>query len=83
MTNTASLITAAIKQFGTEAALGQAIGRSQNAVWSAKRHGRVSADMAKRIHEATGGKIPKWELRPDLWDAPAAPLQPVASEARA
>lgn len=72
MTDTASLISAAIRQFGSEAALGQAIGRSQNAVWSAKRHGRVSADMAKRIDEATGGKIAKWKLRPDLWDAPVS-----------
>lgn len=28
--------------------------------------------LAVRIEAATGGAIRRWELRPDLWDAPAA-----------
>lgn len=32
---------------------------------------RPSAKMAKAIHEATEGVVPKHELRPDIFDPPA------------
>lgn len=35
-------------------------------------HRRASAEMAKRIHDATGGAVPKHELRPDIFDRVAA-----------
>lgn len=28
---------------------------------------RVSPALAKKIEQATGGKVPKYELRPDVW----------------
>lgn len=28
---------------------------------------RPSHDMAKRLHSASGGKLPLWKLRPDIW----------------
>lgn len=66
------LMQAAVTIAGSEAKLGKAAGFSQNAIWHAKRHGRVSAEMAAAIHRATGGAISKERLRPDLYDAPAA-----------
>lgn len=66
------LLKAAIKQAGSEAKLAAAAGCSQNAIWAAKRAGRVSAEMATRVEIATAGAVPRWKLRPDLWPAPRA-----------
>jgi DNA-binding transcriptional regulator YdaS (Cro superfamily) len=60
------LEAAAILCGGSETKLARATGYSQNAIWSAKRSGRTSAEMAIRIDRATGGAIPKEKLRPDL-----------------
>lgn len=64
------LIQAAITILGSEAKLGAACGVTQGAIWKAKKAGRVSGELAVRIHRATNGAIPKHRLRPDLWDAP-------------
>jgi DNA-binding transcriptional regulator YdaS (Cro superfamily) len=64
------LIEIAIKIAGSQARLGELCGVSQNAIWSARQAGRVSAELAVGIDGATGGKVPRWKLRPDLWDAP-------------
>lgn len=61
------LMQAAVTIAGSEAKLGKAAGFSQNAIWHAKRHGRISAEMAIAIHRATGGAISKERLRPDLY----------------
>lgn len=61
------LIEAAITIAGSEEKLGKAIGYSQNAIWHAKRRGRVTAEMAIGIERATNGAIPKHRLRPDLF----------------
>lgn len=66
------LIEAAIKSKGSEAKLAAAAGCSQNAIWAAKRAGRVSAELATKIEAATDGEFPRWKLRPDLWPAPDA-----------
>jgi DNA-binding transcriptional regulator YdaS (Cro superfamily) len=60
----------AIEHFGSEAKLAAAAGVSQPAIHKAKNAKRVSAELAARIESATDGKIPRWKLRPDLWDAP-------------
>ena len=65
-----ALVTAAIRLFTSEAKLGAATGYSQNAIWHAKRTGRVSAEMAVAIDKATGGQIPKAAMRPDLFGQP-------------
>ena len=31
---------------------------------------RPSPDMAMELELATGGKVAKWELRPDIWPRP-------------
>lgn len=65
------LITRAIQLLGSEAKLASACGISQAAVWKAKRVGRVSAQFAVSIDRATAGEVPRWKLRPDLWERPA------------
>jgi DNA-binding transcriptional regulator YdaS (Cro superfamily) len=57
----------AIKRAGSEAKLGEATGFSQNAIWQAKKRGRVSPKMALAIHRFTHGEVPASVLRPDLW----------------
>jgi DNA-binding transcriptional regulator YdaS (Cro superfamily) len=63
-------IIEAIEHFGSEAKLAAAAGVSQPAIHKAKNAKRVSAEMATRIEQATAGAVPRWKLRPDLWDAP-------------
>lgn len=60
-------IEEAIRRAGSEAKLGEATGFSQNAIWQAKRRGRVSPKMALAIDRATDGAVPASSLRPDLW----------------
>ena len=57
---------------GSQARLGELCGVSQNAIWAAKRAGRVSAELAMSIEKATDGQVPRWEMRPDLWDRPSS-----------
>lgn len=66
-----SLIEAAIKFAGSEKKLGDLCGCSQNAIWNAKRAGRVSPKLAKAIDHATEGLIPKHQLCPDVFDPPS------------
>jgi len=61
------LIEEAISLFGTEAKLAAAAGVSQPSVNEAKRKGRVGPRLALGIDRATGGKISKSALRPDIW----------------
>ena len=76
MADVTKLLEAAILQLGSEAKLGAAAGYSQNAIWSAKRAGKVSPEMAAAIDRATMGKVPRWKLRPDLWSKPAPIAKP-------
>lgn len=62
----------AIRITGNETKLAAAAGVSQNAIWAAKRAGRVSAELAVKIEAATNNEVPRWKLRPDLWSEPAA-----------
>lgn len=71
--STRSLIQAAITLLGSEAKLGAACGVTQGAIWKAKTAGRVSGELAVAIEKATKGAVPRWRLRPDLWDTPALP----------
>lgn len=66
--NVTRLLERAIAIAGSEAKLGAMIGKSQNAIWSAKRKGRVSAEIAIGIHRVTNGVIAKEDLRPDLFE---------------
>lgn len=67
MSEAESLFRKAIEIAGSETRLAKAIGFSQHAVWSARRKGRPSAEMAAAIDKFTEGKVSKQDLRPDLW----------------
>ena len=61
-------IALAIQIVGKQAVLAQKIGCAQQTVSKMlNRSGPVSAENALRIDRATGGLVPKWRLRPDLW----------------
>lgn len=61
------LLEKAIRHAGSETKLGQATGYSQNAIWQAKKKGKVSPEMAIAIDRATKGEVPKTALRPDIF----------------
>lgn len=67
MSNVTDLILQAIALAGSEAKLGKAAGVSQHAIWSAKKKGRVSAELAAAIDRATGGVVSRSALRPDVF----------------
>lgn len=62
------LITQAIEiAGGTQEALANMIGFSQNAVHAALKRESVSPAMARAIHIATKGRVKKTDLRPDIY----------------
>jgi DNA-binding transcriptional regulator YdaS (Cro superfamily) len=63
----AQALEAAIRHCGTQQKLADAIGVSQMAIWSCRKQGRVSAEIAVAIESATGGAVMRHHLRPDLW----------------
>lgn len=71
------LIAKAVGLLKTQRLLARAAGVAQPQI-SRALLGKVgvSAKMAVGIDKATGGQVPKHELRPDLFDPPAAPPSP-------
>lgn len=57
----------AIQHFGSQGKLANAIGVKQPSIAGAVLRGRLSENLAKRIHTATKGEVPKWVTRPDLF----------------
>jgi DNA-binding transcriptional regulator YdaS (Cro superfamily) len=70
MKNATKHIERAIALLGSQTALADAAGYSQNGVWQARNRGHVSPELAKGIHRATNGEVPGSDLRPDLWKSP-------------
>jgi len=60
-------LKAATAAAGSQTALGQEIGYTQNAIWCAARSNRVSPVMARRLDDYSGGAISKHQLRPDAF----------------
>jgi transcriptional regulator with XRE-family HTH domain len=54
----------------TLAQLGDFLGVTKPAVFKWERGLGPSPAMAIEIEKLTGGELPRWELRPDLWSAP-------------
>lgn len=52
---------------GTQRKLADAIHMSQHAVYHALKVGRVSAELANKIHDFTKGGVSRETLRPDLF----------------
>lgn len=65
-------ICAAIEIVGSQAKLADAVGVRQQTISKLLlgQRNKVSAEIAVGIHDATEGKVPKWRLRPDLFEAP-------------
>ena len=59
-----------IHKFGSQARLGELLGTNQSTVAYWVKIGRIPAEKAVELEERTGGAIPRWVSRPDLWDAP-------------
>ena len=74
-----SKIAAAIAIVGSQAELARRCSCAQQTI-SKMLNGEISvtAEIAKKIDEATGGQVARWQLRPDLWDAPAGASSPTA-----
>lgn len=54
----------------TQEQFGELLG-VKKALVSKWEHGvKPSPRMAVELDEKTGGKLPRWMIRPDLWDAP-------------
>lgn len=56
---------------GSQSALAERIGRSQQYIsLILNSRARIAAEAASAIHDATAGEVPKWDLRPDLFERP-------------
>lgn len=62
-------LESAIELCGGQTALAKAIGVQQPHVWNwlNRSHGVVPAEHCIKIEEATGGKISRYDLRPDVF----------------
>jgi DNA-binding transcriptional regulator YdaS (Cro superfamily) len=69
MANHKALIRRALKLYGgSQTKLAEAMGCTQQQVWFLlERSKGVSAEMALAVERATGGKVTRKELRPDLF----------------
>jgi len=62
----------AVKHYGSQAKLAEALRCSQQQISYLLKASSVSAEMAKKLDEATGGAVSRHDLRPDIYGpAPA------------
>lgn len=64
-------IARAVKLKGTQGALADAIGKTQQYISLLLKGAKISAETAVAIEEVTAGKVARHELRPDLFEKPA------------
>ncbi|MDP9572417.1 UNVERIFIED_ORG: DNA-binding transcriptional regulator YdaS (Cro superfamily) [Agrobacterium larrymoorei] len=64
----------AVEFFGSQVKLVEAIGcfSQQTISRILNRENDPSAELAVAIHNASKGNVPKWKIRPDLFEAPVA-----------
>jgi DNA-binding transcriptional regulator YdaS (Cro superfamily) len=67
-------MVSAVEFFGSQQKLVEALGcYSQQTISRALNRGNEpSAELAVAIHKATNGTVPKWKVRPDLFEAPVS-----------
>lgn len=66
-------LEAAVQYFGTETGLAKAIGMPQQSINDVMRAGRITpATWCLKIENATGGKVTRHQLRPDLYPEEAS-----------
>lgn len=64
-------IQAIIAQLGSQTRLAELLGTNQSTVaYWVKETGQIPAEKAVELEEKTGGTIPRWVSRPDLWEGP-------------
>jgi DNA-binding transcriptional regulator YdaS (Cro superfamily) len=64
----------AVKLAGGQSALAKAIGVKQGHIWTMlNREGYAAIDYVVAIEEAVGGKITRFDLRPDIFGAKPKP----------
>lgn len=73
-------IVSAIEFFGSQAKTVEMIGCSSQQSISRylNREAEPSPEVAVAIHKASDGKVPKWLIRPDLFENPAQAVVEVA-----
>lgn len=68
-----SPLARAIDIVGGQSALSRAIGCKQQSVWNwLHKQKRVPAEFCIQIERATGGKVTRHELRPDIYPVESA-----------
>lgn len=60
----------AAEEVGNLNRLAKMIGKRQSTVWHWLQTGRVPPDWCAKIEEATGGKVSRQALRPDVFGQP-------------
>ncbi len=65
--SSSALLQLAVDMFGSQAKLAAAVGLSQPAISLAIRTGRVSAELATKVHRATGGAVHRASLCPEIF----------------
>ena len=78
-------LTHAVELVGGQSALARACGKKQGHVWWwLNRSGRVPAESVIAVELATGGRVSRHALRPDLYpnDPPAPATAPRAQVGR-
>ncbi len=77
-TQTLALL-AAIEACGNAIQLARAIGVTPQAITFWKRRGRVPAERVIAVEAATGGRVTRDQLRPDLYGRPIKQRRPARS----
>ena len=54
---------------GSQTKMANAVGVKQPSIAGAILRGKVSPALAKKIHTASRGSVPRWTLRPDHFEA--------------
>lgn len=65
-----TLIKRAIDHHGSQAKLAEKMGCSQQQIAYLLKAKSITAEMAMKVDAATGGAIPRHQLRPDIFAAP-------------
>lgn len=72
MSTFTNLIHRAIAHHGSQKKLADSMGCSQQQIAYLLKAKNISAEMAKKIDEATGGAVSRHDLRPDIFGAAPA-----------
>ena len=57
----------AVKIVGSQYRMAKILGKRQSVIWAWLKRGTVSAEYVLKVEQATGGRVTRHELRPDLY----------------